>query len=749
MDYPIKAGDPNFLGKWEIVSRLGEGSQGVVYRAKSGIQNAAIKLLKSDLLDDPSAVSRFKNEAKALAKLNDPCIGKILDSNFNGGKIWIATEYINGPTLDEKVRLDKPLDELAFFQLASNLFHALRAVHKNGIIHRDIKPSNIVMGEKGDTKLIDFGISHLSGSTRIGTSGDFEGSRPFSAPENYTNKNISSMDIFSAASTLAYASSGKFVWEGENDLQIMRSINDTDPDLSGLSEMQITYLKPLFAKNPSERPSAEECEKRALKILQILTSKGKVNLKALAFKYQSIQKIRKRLLVISGLLISAIMLNATTINTFFWDAVFLMLPIGMLGIAIKIFRKGFGKNRWGRQNVIKSALAGIASFILLISLALVSVASGVVFPSEIRSWFTANNINDSSELLKKIDTCINYAASEDFESAIIACKEPAEVGNPDAQYSLGSSLEKMGKSNEAEFWITKAADQKWPSALSWLAFNKIVNKDYLGAIEFGIEAANLGSIPGNSATAIAYENLKQYENAISWYKKGWELGDILAAINLGYHYQAYTINKTEALKWLKIAAETDSSYNGWTAFEYAEFLRIEMKNSIDSCVWYEKSAAAKYKDDENDGVVAFKKYCSNKVLPSPVKSTQISSDKLNVSPPLDPNVKIANIFGRVFKDSEMVWRIILSNSSSQPVPPINGIEVRIVGYEDAGWFGLPYKLKKDPQFESVYAAVDDLFLSVLFKRSVCPEFRAVREENGKLVNIWTKGLPECSNDYLP
>ncbi len=749
MDYPIKAGDPNFLGEWEIVSRLGEGSQGVVYRAKSGIQNAAIKLLKSELLDDSSAITRFKNEAQALRKLNDPCVGKILDSNFIGGKIWIATEYINGPTLDEKVRLDKPLDELAFFQLASNLFHGLRAVHKNGVVHRDIKPSNIVMGEKGDTKLIDFGISHLSGSTRIGLSGDFEGSRPFSAPENYTNKNISSMDIFSAASTLAFASSGKFVWKGENALQIMRSINDSDPVLSGLSEMQITYLMPMFAKNPSDRPTAEECEKRALKILHLLTTKKRINPKALAFKYQSIPKVRKRVFVISGVLLVTIFVDRTIGGYFFWEVLFLLFPLIMFGISIRTFRKGFGKYRWGKRNVFKSASVGIASFILFISFALISIASGIFIPSEIRSWLIPKDVVNSSDLVQKVDTCENLSSTEKFDEAIVACRELAELGNADAQFSLGSSLEGLGKHKEAEFWVLKAADQKLPEAFSWLAGMELVHNNFSKAIALGKEGASLGSTASNSAVAIAYENLKQYDEAVKWYKKGWELGDIYAAINLGYHYQFYTVNKVEASKWLKIAAETESAYNGKTAFDYAEFLRVEMKNSIDSCIWYEKSAAVKYKEDTNDGVVAFKKYCSNNVSPNPIKSPLIYSDKLNVSAPLDPKVKITSIFGRVFKDSDMMWRIILTNSSTDAVPTINGIQFRLAGNETAGWVNVPYKLKTDLNSNTVYAAVDDLFLTVLFKKSVCPEFRAVREQNGLIVNIWTKGLPECSNDYVP
>jgi Leucine-rich repeat (LRR) protein len=136
-------------------------------------------------------------------------------------------------------------------------------------------------------------------------------------------------------------------------------------------------------------------------------------------------------------------------------------------------------------------------------------------------------------------------------------------------------------------------------------------------------------------------------------------------------------------------------------------------------------------------------------LTNNIKWIDLSSNDLKISSPLASTVKTSEIFGRVFKDSEMIWRVILTNSSTESVPPINGIQFRLVGYEEAGWVSLPYKLKKDSRSNSVYAAVDDLFLSVLFKKPVCPEFRAVREENGKLVNIWTKGKPECSNDYLP
>ena len=111
---------------------------------------------------------------------------------------------------------------------------------------------------------------------------------------------------------------------------------------------------------------------------------------------------------------------------------------------------------------------------------------------------------------------------------------------------------------------------------------------------------------------------------------------------------------------------------------------------------------------------------------------------------------ISEIFGRVFKDNQGFWVTTLSNFKGQPVPPITGIQFRLTGFPNADWFHVPYKLKTSSITDSVYAAVDDIFLAVLLNRAdICPEFRAVREEKGEIVNIWTKGQPECVNDYKP
>ena len=269
---PKKANDPDELGRWRIMGRLGEGGFGTVFLAESGAQKAAVKVLKSDIADDIDARANLAKEAEVLSGLIDPAIGKIIDSDLNGEPAWIATEFINGPTLDSKVKYEGPLDEHAWFNLAATLFHALVTAHEFGVIHKDVKPSNIILGETG-TKLIDFGIAYVAGQlTRTTTLSGREGSTPFSAPEHFTPKSYPEMDVFSAAVTLAYAGKASSIWSGLTELQLMRNINEDEPDLTGLQSNQIEFLLPLLNKNPSDRPSSKDALEMALKYLEQYSS---------------------------------------------------------------------------------------------------------------------------------------------------------------------------------------------------------------------------------------------------------------------------------------------------------------------------------------------------------------------------------------------------------------------------------------------------------------------------------------------
>lgn len=120
-----------------------------------------------------------------------------------------------------------------------------------------------------------------------------------------------------------------------------------------------------------------------------------------------------------------------------------------------------------------------------------------------------------------------------------------------------------------------------------------------------------------------------------------------------------------------------------------------------------------------------------------------------MSAPLALNVQVEEIFGRAFK-SGLAWKIPLTNVKSEKVPELTAIQFRIIGYANAGWMDVPYKLKTDSSRGTVNAEVDDFLFTRVFKEvKYCPEFRAVREEGGKVVHIWNKGQPECASDYNP
>ena len=702
---PKKANDPDQLGGWRINGRLGEGGFGTVFLAEKGAQKAAIKVIRQEFVQEEDARRRLATEAEILSKLSDPSIGKILDSDLNGEIPWIATEFINGPTLQDKIKYEGPLKEIVWFNLAANLFHAIVTANKLDIIHKDIKPSNIILGETGD-KLIDFGIAHIIGQTQTANFGDREGSTPFSSPEHFTIKPNPKMDVFSIAATLAYAAKGSSIWNGDNDLQLMRSINEDEPNLEGLYENQAKFLRPLLEKNPSDRPSALEAHQTALGYIQYLLGNSKK-------------------------------------------------PVPLRG-----------KNRHKKFLKSKITIAG-AAVTLVASIGFTVLLAGFpLTPAEISTLFSRETVDFTPEQIEKISACKNLVATDDYAPAAIICRETAQLGDDWSQYSLGYALDELGEKEEGENWVLKAAKQEMPEALSWMAYDALEEEDYPKALSWAKQAADLGDLPGIHAVGYAYAYLEKYDLAAEWYEKAWRLGDGLGLINLGYHYRFDSVDKIQAEKWLKLAAQTKNSFQPEGAFDYAEFLRDEGKKASEFCPWYKESADAKYKDDDLDAIASFKKYCSNfvkveklvatpspkNVAPTPEDSKKpiASSESFKVSAPLAPNVKIDEIFGRAFKNGLNYWAIPLTSVKGAKVPDVNAVQFRLIGYPDADWLDVPYKLKTDVTFGTVYAEVDDILFALIFKdQPYCPEFRVAREEDGAIVHIWNKGQPDCATDYNP
>ncbi|HUV12425.1 MAG TPA: serine/threonine-protein kinase, partial [Acidobacteriota bacterium] len=193
------------VGHYRIISRLGGGSMGEVFKAENthlGNQSVAIKFVSDKIINRPSTRVRFQRETRAIASLNHPNICAVQDAGEHEGRPYIVMEYVDGKSLKELL-ISAPLDPELVLSLGIQLCAGLQAAHSKGIIHRDIKPSNIVLTASGHAKILDFGLAKLAGdgslfihssvATKHDTltgDGALVGTIPYMSPEQALGKSV-------------------------------------------------------------------------------------------------------------------------------------------------------------------------------------------------------------------------------------------------------------------------------------------------------------------------------------------------------------------------------------------------------------------------------------------------------------------------------------------------------------------------------------------------------------------------------
>ena len=255
------------LGKYRLLRRLGAGGMGEVYLAEHEMlqSQVAVKVLPAELARDQDMVTRFLREARAAASLRHPHIIRIHDVGQEQGINYFSMDYIEGRTLTELIASSGGLPEDQMVEISRQVLSALAVAHAKGIVHRDIKPDNVIIDERGDAVVMDFGIAKAAHGTRLTAVGSFVGTAHYASPEQARGQEVDARsDLYSWGVVMYEMATGRVPFSGQETSAVLYQHVHEPPTpprqaAPGISPGLSAFILKLLEKDPDRRyPSAED-----------------------------------------------------------------------------------------------------------------------------------------------------------------------------------------------------------------------------------------------------------------------------------------------------------------------------------------------------------------------------------------------------------------------------------------------------------------------------------------------------------
>jgi serine/threonine protein kinase len=498
---PLKAEDPKSFGGWKIQGRLGEGGYSTIYLGEKSGQLAALKMIRRELLSDTKVFERFSTEINNLERIDHPSISKIIESDFSTDVPYIAVEYIEGETLEQRVLRSGPLGESEWIECLSKIAAALDHCHKLAITHKDVSPGNIILSEEGP-KLIDFGISYHEGDARVTQADETVGTPLYMSPEHYEVHPREEMDLFSLGATFTFAGSGNHAFSGNSKHEIRHAILSSKPNFEGLSKRQVDLMTPLLYKDFRDRPSLSQLIKATnqlreypdFSVFEKYLKDSEEKLIQLPFNSNETSKYSKYAISASilGVVISAI--------------VFYFVSI-------------VGKSPSSNVNQSKATVQESS-----VSPVLTEVKN-VKSPDPKKSQTKSTKSVQSEKANSSLKNCESLFKTNKLEEAIIQCKKEAATGSTMSEYYLGVSY-RLSKETDLAKRTFESCSQKYNlNCLTELAYfqsragqTSLARANWKKAFAGGVAEAG-------RALGVSFQLDGEYAEGLSWFEKATNVGD--------------------------------------------------------------------------------------------------------------------------------------------------------------------------------------------------------------------------------